>query len=445
MPGRTQSSPEATEQLNLDTLLLEYSITENGFLPGRQPLKRLPDPYYASWEAILDDLPSLIREKKIRRAVESLEVLSTTRLRTEEEWRRAYVVLSFLSHAYIWGGDQASQVLPPAISAPLLRVSKCLSLPPVATYAALNLWNFTCDGCDFRDLDKLKALHTFSGTEDESWFYSVSVAMEAQGAYIIPIMVRALDAIRHREYSTVTRALYELTTCIRKLGELLDRMDEKCDPMVFYNRIRPYLAGSKNMAAAGLPNGVLYQDGDGVLSWKQLRGGSNGQSSLIQFFDIVLGVRHTSSGASARPGPNIPTTADKEAPSFHQEVRSYMPPRHKAFLDHVSSTKSLKESLDDLAIDPAKSDEQRELWESFQIATKALGDFRNRHLQIVTRYIIVPSRKQTQAQAVNLATTSSQANRGPGSGELTGTGGTALIPFLKQTRDETYSAGIRSQ
>lgn len=111
MPGRTQSSPEATEQLNLDTLLLEYSITENGFLPGRQPLKRLPDPYYASWEAILDDLPSLIREKKIRRAVESLEVLSTTRLRTEEEWRRAYVVLSFLSHAYIWGGDQASQVL----------------------------------------------------------------------------------------------------------------------------------------------------------------------------------------------------------------------------------------------------------------------------------------------------------------------------------------------
>ncbi|KAI0384404.1 indoleamine 2,3-dioxygenase [Hypomontagnella monticulosa] len=445
MPGRTQPSPEPAGSPNLDSLLLEYSITGNGFLPGCEPLRRLPDPYYASWEAILDDLPLLIKERKIRKAIDSLEVLSTTRFCTEEEWRRAYVVLSFLAHAYIWGGDQASQVLPPAVSVPFLRVSKCLGLPPVATYAALNLWNFACEGSNFRDLDKIKSLHTFSGTEDESWFYSVSVAMEAQGAYIIPIMDRALDAIQHQDYPTVTRALDELTICIRKLGEILDRMDEKCDPMVFYNQIRPFLAGSKNMAAAGLPNGVLYQDGDGVLSWKQLRGGSNGQSSLIQFFDVVLGVQHTSSGAGTRVGPTVAATAGKQEPSFHQEVRSYMPPRHKAFLDHVSSKKNLKNSLEDLAIDPAKSDEQRELWESFQIATKALGDFRNRHLQIVTRYIIIPSKKQNQAQAVNLATASSQSDRGPGSGELTGTGGTALIPFLKQTRDETYLAGIRPQ
>jgi indoleamine 2,3-dioxygenase len=29
----------------------------------------------------------------------------------------------------------------------------------------------------------------------------------------------------------------------------------------------------------------------------------------------------------------------------------------------------------------------------------------------------------------------------PGAGELTGTGGTALLPFLKQSRDETFQAG----
>ncbi|KAI1411348.1 Indoleamine 2,3-dioxygenase [Hypoxylon sp. FL1857] len=261
--------------------------------------------------------------------------------------------------------------------------------------------------------------------------------MEAQGAHIIPIMIQALEAIRYRDYSTIMKALDQLVLCIGELGRLLDRMDEKCNPMVFYHQVRPFLAGSKNMGLAGLPNGVLYQDGDGVLSWKQLRGGSNGQSSLIQFFDIVLGVEHTSSGNSNRTSPAGSSGTSRAGPGFHEEVRSYMPAPHKAFLEHTSRMGSLKE----LANEPCESDEHRQLQQSFQAATKALGDFRNRHMQLVTRYIIVPSRKQNQAPTVNLATASSRSNRGTGS-ELTGTGGTALIPFLKQTRDETYLAGI---
>lgn len=320
---------------------------------------------------------------------------------------------------------------------PFLQVSEHLDLPPVATYSALNLWNFTSKGSDFRDLDKLQALHTFSGTEDESWFYSVSVAMEAEGAYIIPVMLRALEAIGHRDYLTIIKGLDEMAACVGALGRLLDRMYERCDPMVFYHQIRPYLAGSKNMGAAGLPNGVLYQDEDDVLIWKQLRGGSNGQSSLIQFFDVVLGVEHTSSGIVGRGSSASCPGTSKGATRFHEEVRSYMPPGHREFLEHVSQMGSLKE----FANEPAVSDEQTQLRRSFQAVTKALGDFRNRHMQIVTRYIIVPSRKQSQASRVNLATTSSRSDQRPAE-ELTGTGGTALIPFLKQTRDETYLTGM---
>ncbi|OTA56787.1 indoleamine 2,3-dioxygenase [Hypoxylon sp. EC38] len=435
MPGRTQS-PSENKDANQRDLLQEYSISRNGFLPEREPLRRLPNPYYTSWESLLEDLPSLIKERTIRDAIDHISILSTSKLHTEEEWRRAYVALSFLAHAYIWGGEKASEVLPPAISVPFLQVSEHLGLPPVATYAALNLWNFSCNGSDFRDLDKLEVLHTFSGTEDESWFFLVSVAMEAHGGHIIPIMIQALEAIRYRHYSTIIRALDRLIVCIGELGRLLDRMDEKCDPMVFYHQIRPFLAGSKNMGPAGLPNGVLYQDKDGMLSWKQLRGGSNGQSSLIQFFDIVLGVKHTSYGNSKRTSPEISSGTGETGTGFHEEVRSYMPAPHKAFLEHVSRMKSLKE----LVNEPGESDEHRQLQQSFQAATKALGDFRNRHMQLVTRYIIVPSRKPNQISTVNLATTSSLSNRGAAR-ELTGTGGTALIPFLKQTRDETYLTG----
>ncbi len=308
---------------------------------------------------------------------------------------------------------------------PYLEVAEHLQLPPVATYASLNLWNFTSSGNDFADLGSLKALHTFSGTEDESWFYCLSVAMECQGARIIPVMLDAIEAVSRHDYQVVADSLDEMRVCIGKLGLLMDRMDEKCDPETFYHQIRPYLAGSKNLEHAGLPNGVFYDEGNGRGSWRQLRGGSNGQSSLIQFLDVVLGVEHTS-----------PRGCRTDQKSFHEEVRSYMPEPHRRFLQVVSRMDGLR----DFALRPVESDEQRRMQESFQATTTALAGFRSKHMQMVTRYIVVPSRRQRESVSVNLATASSSASTKQ-EGGLTGTGGTDLIPFLKQTREETLSAG----
>lgn len=295
----------------------------------------------------------------------------------------------------------------------------------------------------------------------------VSVAMEAQGAYIIPVMLQALEAVAHRDYPTMTRALGELTRCIHKLGLLLDRMDERCSPSVFYHRIRPFLAGSKNMAAAGLPRGVWYSEssgGRGGGRWRQLRGGSNGQSSLIQFLDMALGVEHTAHGNGSPFKPKAParggtttTGADGKEPgevSFHQEVREYMPEPHRLFLQHVTESYpgGMRRAVAELLAGGGEeeegvlSEEQLALRAAFQAATKALAEFRNKHLQIVTRYIIIPSRQPNPERSVNLATASSRIKFSSGAegtegGELTGTGGTALLPFLKQSRDETFQAG----
>lgn len=46
------------------------------------------------------------------------------------------------------------------------------------------------------------------------------------------------------------------------------------------------------MGHSGLPRGVFYDEGDGNGEWRHNSGGSNAQSSLIQFFDVVLGVEH---------------------------------------------------------------------------------------------------------------------------------------------------------
>ena len=299
----------------------------------------------------------------------------------------------------------------------------------------------------------------------------VSVAMEAQGGRdgVIPLLLQALHAVfssatswdpDYHPMATATCALREVMACIERLGGLLDRMDERCRPGVFYHRIRPFLAGSKNMAAAGLPRGVFYDEGDERGEWRQLRGGSNGQSSLVQFLDIALGVEHAVVGNS-NPDCRTATSGGRQGVagvSFHKEVRGYMPEPHRRFLEDVAARYpgGMRRGVERLLAvgEGGKcqqlSLEQREMQEAFQTATRALAEFRNKHLQMVTRYIIIPSRQPNMRREVNLATASSRLKASliegkdavtAGGGELTGTGGTALLPFLKQTRDETFQAG----
>ncbi|TPX16829.1 uncharacterized protein E0L32_003391 [Thyridium curvatum] len=427
-----------------EAITKEFAVTENGFLPKSAPSKRLSDSYYAPWERLAYRLPLLIQEERIRCEVDLLPVLSVDNLRSEEDWRRAYVILTFLTHGYIWGGQKAAEILPPAITVPLLKISSHLELPPVATYAGLALWNFASPSSSFEDVESLKALLTFTGTEDESWFYMVSVAMECQGAQVISKMLRALEALRVRDLDSVSAALEWLPERFRTIGDMLDRMHERCDPMVFYHDIRPFLAGTKNMSAAGLPRGVFFDEGDGKGKWTELRGGSNGQSSLIQFFDEVLGVEH-------KPATRQSPTGKKEEVSYHEEVRGYMPGPHRRFLEHLPRLGSIRNYVAQIADregndGEAISPEEARLRVAYKGATAALTEFRNRHLNLVARFIILPARQGRNGPgrpgAENLASASSALARQKGAqAELTGTGGTALLPFLKHVRDETWRAG----
>lgn len=91
--------------------LEDYDISpHNGFLPDEPPLQYLPDPYYGKWEAIVGNLQALLLSKRIRSIIQELPIVTTCRLRSEPEWRRAYHLLSFMTHAYVWGGDQPEEV-----------------------------------------------------------------------------------------------------------------------------------------------------------------------------------------------------------------------------------------------------------------------------------------------------------------------------------------------
>jgi indoleamine 2,3-dioxygenase len=91
--------------------LSDYDVSpHNGFLPDEIPLDILPDRYYQPWETVVRNFQSLILAKRLRRIVDALPVLETDFLLTEAEWRRAYTILGFIAHAYIWGGDRPADV-----------------------------------------------------------------------------------------------------------------------------------------------------------------------------------------------------------------------------------------------------------------------------------------------------------------------------------------------
>lgn len=463
-------------------VLSQYGISPtHGFLPEVLPLTRLPDPYYNKWEAIAANLQALILSRRLRGVIDRLPVLSTIGLEHDAEWRRAYSLLAFMAHGYIWGGDSPSERLPPAIAVPLLQISEKLEVPPVATYAGLCLWNFkplfVDEGID--NLENLATLNTFTGALDESWFYLVSVAIEARGGPIITLMLTAIAAAREGDTATVTRCLRGFAERLDDLGTLLQRMHENCDPTIFYHRIRPFLAGSKNMAEAGLPNGVIYEtDGSGRGEYHQYSGGSNAQSSIIQFFDIVLGIEHRPTGEKADAGGASASESEGGHPqrgrapaprhNFIQEMRKYMPGPHARFLNDVASAANIREFVE------SAGPREKELRVAYDACLSMLRALRDKHIAIVTRYIVTPSREvrarsrsrspEVVRQRVNLATASRQqqqqqpaktASRGPqgialdtssrdehGKKDLKGTGGTQLMSFLKQARDETGEPAV---
>lgn len=113
-----------------------------------------------------------------------------------------------------------------------------------------------------------------------------------------------------------------------------------------------------------------------------------------------------------------------------------MPAPHSRFLETLTKLANIRPYVASAQSDSA-------LKEAYNAAVMALASFRDTHIQIVSRYIIVPARSRAASQQntemVNLATASSGLDDENPTG-LYGTGGTSLVPFLKQTRDTTKNA-----
>ena len=378
------------------TKLSDYGLSDKmGFMPSTEPSKRLPE-YFAEWEAIIDNLPELISSGEIREKVKLLPLFeaSSKTLPKEEDWWRAYIVTTFIGQAYIWMDENDKDIMhsiPECVAVPWCTVSKHLDMPPVVTYATACLYNWQLrDPTAPPDGDNMYSLITYTGTEDESWFYIVCLLIEIEAVPGMEAMLNAYTAIEMQDDQALAENLTKIKDSMDHMIQQLKRMRERCKPEVFFKKFRRFQRGSKNEPF--LPDKMHYE---GVEPETQEHcGASAAQSSTLPVFDIFLGVKHT--------GKNL---------EFLQEQRTHMPRLHRKFLEELEKKPSVQEYIE--------ASQNPELKQKFNAIADGLTTFRSEHFRIVTSYIIhfIP-------------------------GQATGTGGTELSSFLKGVRDDTQAAKL---
>ncbi|KIW07824.1 hypothetical protein, variant [Verruconis gallopava] len=368
---------------------------KHGFLSSQPPLSSFKNKYYEPWDDLISNLPVFIKSNQLFQKISELPLLRTAHLDSDLEYQRAYVVLAFLVHGFVWSGTPPREVIPAQLAEPFLTVCEKLGLKPVLSYAGLCLWNW-------------KLQDPRAGFELEN--------MDTIGGHLMHLLLGASNAAKASQRDAVVEALKKTEKTIISMGNELSKLYPVLKADFFYNELRPFIAGGKDMEEKGLPRGMIFLRSNGKKEEYKLPGGNAGQSSLFQFVDCLLGVVH-------------------EDPIFF-EMRSYMPQIHRNFLHQISKLSSLRTYLQTRVGDD-------ELWKVYNDCVKELKTWRGKHMAVVSKYIIQPARKAVDHVDTFPEEMGCQsANNCDNGDNLRGTGGSALLPFLRQARDETAALEV---
>ena len=384
--------------------LSDYEISsEQGFLP-KDPLETIPD--LPALTHLGQELPKLLSARTVRRFIGGQRQLlpsipSTWRT---EDYRAAMRILSFAGHAYVWEvPDQPAAKLPPQLAKPWHEIAQRLGRPPVLSYASYALDNWRrLDKTKPIRLDNIVLLQNFLGGLDEEWFVVVHIQIEREAGPGLAGLLRAMRGAAEEKDDEVLLGLTALASAQTAMRDTLLRMKERCDPYVYYNRVRPYIHGWKN--SPSLPNGLDYEGVEVYAGQpQQFRGETGAQSSIVPCLDAGLGIAHA---------PDLLT-------QYLQEMRDYMPPRHRAFIQ------VLEAAADDrgrpLLAGYVRDRKLRtpDLWTAYCACVDLLAQFREIHIGYADSYI----HRQHQTRESNPT--------------AVGTGGTPFMQYLQKHLDET--------
>mgnify|MGYP001764618345 CR=1 FL=1 len=387
--------------------LSDFGVSPNqGFLPP-DPLEQLPDSPMLN--QLGQELPKLLSARRVRQFIDEQRQLLPSIPATwrDRDYRAAMRIFSFAGHAYVWEApEQPAAALPAQLAQPWHDIAVKLGRPPVLSYASYALDNWRrLDPARPIQLDNIVLLQNFLGGLDEEWFVVIHVQIERQAGPGLAGLIQAINGAASNTPDDVLNGLQRLAAAQTEMRNTLLRMKERCDPYMYYNRVRPYIHAWKNSPT--LPQGLVYE---GVTAYagrpQQFRGETGAQSSIVPCLDAGLGVSHA-------PDPLT---------VYLQEMREYMPPQHRTFLSAIEqSTDEKNRPLLSAYIRDRRSDNPN-LWRSYCTCVDLLAQFREIHVGYADSYI----HRQHQIHASNPS--------------AVGTGGTPFMAYLQKHLDETRRA-----
>jgi indoleamine 2,3-dioxygenase len=311
------------------------------------------------------------------------------------------VHLSFISHAYIWGSKTPSKILPEVVAKPWVNLSCILERPPILSYASYCLDNwYRINPKEEISLENIGLITNFLGGVDEDWFVTIHVCIENAATDAIHAASQLSKLNESDSIVTYSKYLKQIIKSLRQVNGIFSRMPEKCDPYVYYHRVRPFIFGTKDNP--DLKKGLIYEN-----QYKNkpqfFRGETGAQSSIIPYLDGALGIYHT----------------EDHLRHYLNEMRDYMPPDHRKMIEDVELRSNAKHFIH----------QSKQLTNEYNKCLEEIRIFRAQHLEFAATYI------HKQSQIKNPF--------GRGGSTITGTGGTPFMKYLKKHRDETQKQKIK--
>ena len=349
-------------------------------------------------------LPDLIPTGRVRDLlIERLPLVELPLDRmSDAEARMCMVHYSFMVQAFVWGEPNAPQTLPANLAVPMVALAEHLGQQPLLPYSGYVLDNWgLVDSSRPIDLDNIYMIQNFLNGQDENWFVLIHVAIEAAAGKALAAFGPAIEASNAGDAATTRSILEGIGETWKTINSIFDRMPERCDPYIYFERVRPYIHGWKDNPA--LPDGIIYEGVEKYGTKAQaFRGQTGSQSSIVPAMDALMGVGH----------------AADPLREFLDQLHIYRPPAHRRFIEDTRAASHLRAFVEGAG--------DRGLTEAYNTIIQAIADFRTRHLEYAASYI----NKQQRAAS--------------GNDTEVGTGGTPFMRYLKKHRDETAARLISS-
>ena len=349
-------------------------------------------------EDIAMQLPRILPTGRVReiliKSLPEIDLSKNLKSCSDAQARRLMVHYSFMVQSYVWGEPDAPTVLPRCLAMPMVAVADHLGQQPLLPYSSyvLDNWGrFDKDGPV--DLDNIFMLQHFLGGQDEAWFVLIHVAIEAQAGAALALMGPIVDGVDNDNLAVVQNHLETMANIWAKINAIFDRMPERCDPYIYFERVRPYIHGWRDNPA--LPHGIIYEGTRFGNEAQAFRGQTGSQSSIVPAMDALLGIGHAADPLKA----------------YLDQLHIYRPTDHRRFIDDVRAQSRLRAFVEKAG--------HKGLAAAYNANVQAISDFRTRHLEYAASYI----NKQGKSAA--------------GNDTDVGTGGTPFMKYLKKHRDET--------